>query len=1067
MGEKEEHDYYFGNLPKTASEVELRTFLKEYGDITRFEYRLAKCTYCPTKIAYIVFSKALESDAMEELNKKTFQQKRLFVCSTKSEKFFTPLLSVVVRYLNEHISEEDLYKHFSTIGPVECVQKPAHNYAYVSFRDNSSIRRAFEMKQSVKGIEPYIVAVRRKISMFLEPRKPMAYASLKEKCKKLDLVYNPAAENEATMLVTNIPRDTEEDDVLEFLGKFGKIVDWEMQKSSTCVMSNVGYVTYQHPKMARTAYLCCPLNFQGFGMDVYNRLVLYTSKDSDQTVIIRRTSVCEYSGTVGRLIGLFNELLSLADLTNDEIYEQCAEYGRVEYIQRMDAVNYNTIVRLDTEKAAMKVTYIKHIAGEEVVIRFYTAKMYVAPTLASRATNKSVPPKRSRKESMLLHISDIEERRNLTMLPTTDNGSYFNVNPLFYRNEVQVWNYAPRQGLVEFREFFKKYGNVINLREMKENDTSTTGVVYLSFETKLEARRVCKLNHSFMCSRRLLILMADQCIMHDPKLCVKVSNLTEEITDEDVHDRFGMIGDVRYVFRPKTDQAVVCMAKEKWQARALKVMCVGRFYVVVSSLLPAGDQQQPAWSTHSMPQVSGPSDWGTYMGPVPTSANGPMGSMPPMGLGPDSWRSLGPPVPPSVPFEMQAGMIPPGGPSMPMPMPGPMDPGLMGGGSQISPRMRSLMQAVEAQMIKSKNFTTLSMGDQFNLVRDVINQCLSYPTFLSMPGDEKIRYLISGTSDFRQINIFTLFTYPEQLKMLSTIESYYRSTCPPGSLPAPAPSEPSQTPGANSLVVLTQDSKDGPATASATRGSVALANNSNDPKASPNPMELDDDDIPPAPSPPPISFRSRSTSPVPDGAANGTARKRPSNNPSSAMAGKVKLAKKRDNEPWAEKPYVFVGNLPKDISQHFVLALFRKYGNILHISEPQSRVPDSTTYVLKFETMHQANMALELNLTMLQGKLLRVELCKRPHKSRPGRAIMVVCTGIYSEVEIFDTFKSCGKISFIRTIEKPEGEVCLIDFEDKESATAALKITYLHNGNRCKATPHEFASPRKPEYIED
>ena len=96
------------------------------------------------------------------------------------------------------------------------------------------------------------------------------------------------------MLVTNIPRNTEEDDVVEFLGRFGKIVDWEMQKSASCVMSNIGYVTYQHPKMARTAFLHAPLNFQGFGMEVYNRLLGYTSNPSDQAVIIQRTSVCEY-----------------------------------------------------------------------------------------------------------------------------------------------------------------------------------------------------------------------------------------------------------------------------------------------------------------------------------------------------------------------------------------------------------------------------------------------------------------------------------------------------------------------------------------------------------------------------------------------------------------------------------------------------------------------------------------------------------------------------------------------------------------------------------------------------
>lgn len=96
------------------------------------------------------------------------------------------------------ITEEDLYAHFEAVGSVECVQKPSQNYAYVSFKDNASIKAAMELKKSLKGIEPYIVEVKRKISMFLEQKKAVAYASIRDKCDKLDLVYDPDAEHETT-----------------------------------------------------------------------------------------------------------------------------------------------------------------------------------------------------------------------------------------------------------------------------------------------------------------------------------------------------------------------------------------------------------------------------------------------------------------------------------------------------------------------------------------------------------------------------------------------------------------------------------------------------------------------------------------------------------------------------------------------------------------------------------------------------------------------------------------------------------------------------------------------------
>uniref|UniRef100_A0A182M228 RRM domain-containing protein n=1 Tax=Anopheles culicifacies TaxID=139723 RepID=A0A182M228_9DIPT len=1039
MGENKQHEYYFGNLPKAATVDDFRHFLNDYGKICNFEYRLHKCTYCPTKIAFIKFAEKLDDEKLRALNETTFQQKRLFVASTKSEMFFTPLQSVVVRYLNEHITEEDLYSYFEDIGTIECVQKPSHNYAYVSFKDNGSIKRALEMKKTLKGIEPYIVEVRRRISMFLEHKKPVAYTQLKEKCDRLDLVYDPAAENETTLLVTNIPRDTEEDDVIEFLGRFGKIVDWSMKKSATCVMSNVAYVTYQQPKMARTAFLHGPLNFQGFAMEVHNRLLGYTSNDSDKTVIIRRTSVY---------------------LTNDEIFESCSEHGRVEYIQRIDSNNYNTIVRLDSVTAAKRVMDTRHIAGEDVVIRMYTAKQYISPTFAPHYIETRVPPKRSRKEAILLHISDVEERKNMSLLPTTFNQQYFNPNPQYYRNEVQVWNYAPKQGLVEFREFFKKYGTVINMREQKEYNTSPIGVVFLSFDTKLEAKRVCKLNHSFMCSRRLLIMMADECISYDPQLCVKVSNLTEEISDEDVYDRFTMIGDVKYVFRPKRNEAIVCMAKEKWQARALKVMCVGRFPVVVSPLMSANNapqhvgsgamQQYPLPGPNMGPRTLPVPDNNHWYGGMQNFPTAPMGSMGPMNLGPGSW--LSDPIRSHMSMPMSAGMIRPAEPM-------PMGPTQMGS-QEISPRMQGLMQTVEAQMIKCKNFTTLPMMDQFNLVRDIVNQCISFPYFLSMTGDDKVRYLKNEPTGFRQLNIFTLFTYPEQLKMLSIIEAYYRSTSDPGSLPPPASSSSTMEPAAtnsNATIVLIKD-----ATEPSTETIATIAD------AQPEfPNDVDDDDfIPPAPSPPPLSFRSRSPSPNDDdemwvssgGSINGSVQQKLLET-FAAKSSKRKQSKQIEPvRSLLEKPLVQVANLPMEVTKSQIEQIFSQYGKVKLVTKAKSECPDSNTMIIMYETMYQAYMAVQQNLTILQGRLIRVHIHGNRYIPSSDCGISVICKGPFSELAVYETFKSCGKILYMQTEGQPGNEISVIEFENNTCARAALKITYLHNGNRCKAMPHTFTT---------
>ncbi|XP_053669844.1 uncharacterized protein LOC128720208 [Anopheles nili] len=1069
MTGKEHNDYYFGNLSKSATEEELRRFLTDYGEIIGFEFRLEQCTFCPTKIAFIMFANALSASTIAELNAKKFLEKRLFVAPTNSEKFFTPLLSVVVRYLNEHITEEDLYTYFHSIGPVVAVQKPMHNYAYVLFEDNASLKHAFAMKDLLKGIKPYIVAVQRKIGMFLEHRIPIPYASIRAKCDKLDMIYDPASENETTLLISNIPRDTEEDDVLDFLAKFGKIVDWEMQKSAICVMSQIGYVTYQHPKMARYAFICGPLHFQGFGMEVYNQRLRYTSQDSNQTVIIRRTSVY---------------------LTNDEIFEKCSEYGLVQYIQRIDAINYNTIVRLDSEKAAKKLMYITRIAGEDVQMRLYTVKQYLQITVAPIDTDSRKPPKRSRKVSMLMHINDIEDRKNLVKLPTEFFAPYLSPNPNFYRNEVQVWNYPPKQGMVEFREYFKKYGTVINLRELKEPGASS-GVIYLSFDTKLEAKRICKLNHSFMCSRRLLIFMADQYIVYDPKLCVKVSNLSEEILDEDVYDRFSMIGQVKYVFRPRVPEAVVCMGNEKLQSKGLKVLCVGRFCVTVSPLFDATIQTQTELShvdkCDMLTLNTTPSAMQNvndhFMLASSVSEGPPLWLRAHMGMRPMSTGQMGPT---SGNMMMPALQTPPSFvvpvPQMPTALirPNAFTPfsgsaarctGAYGsvqlGSHQISPRMRGLMQTLEAQMIKSTNFTSLSMTDQFNLVRGIIDQCINFAPFLSLDADEKIRCLINGQNGFQYVNIFTLFMYPEQLKMLAIIERYYRSTCDPASGPLTQESSITMDGGQQATTnktVSTQDLQDISTADPRVRdiNQVIASDEAND----------DEEAIPPAPSPPPISCRSRSVSPdlekdqsSANSSFNGAAQKRMCQD--SVEEPPKKSVKTSEKKNATLKPMVYVSNLSKDVTEQYINNLFSKYGLIKSVIEPKTRSTDTKSMVIRFNTMRQANAAKKMHLTTIMGRLIRVGIYNDQYKARPEYAVVVSCTGLYSEIAIYETFKSCGKIGYLWTRKLKESDVCVIDFEDSKSAIAALKITYLHNGNRCKATTFTVSSKPPMDDLED
>lgn len=119
----------------------------------------------------------------------------------------------------------------------------------------------------------------------------------------------------------------------------------------------------------------------------------------------------------------------------------------------------------------------------------------------------------------------------------------------------------------------------------------------------------------------------------------------------------------------------------------------------------------------------------------------------------------------------------PNGPMMgPVPQQGPI----------VTPAMRRLMQTIEQRMLETRAFISLPMIDQFHLVHGIVNQFLNVPNFVSMSPDDKIRFLISGQNGFTCAHTFTLFTYPQQLQLLSLIQLDYINTTKASAVPTVA-----------------------------------------------------------------------------------------------------------------------------------------------------------------------------------------------------------------------------------------------------------------------------------------
>ncbi|EAT37068.1 AAEL010887-PA [Aedes aegypti] len=1160
---------YVGNIPKAASEDQLRKFFNDCKGIVSFSFRLDDCTYCPTKIAFVKFANRYDEDRALRMNQTFFQGKRIFVANVDTDRNFTPRYAIMVKQLNEYITEEDVYDHFKNIGAIECVQKPAVNYAYVSFERSESTQRALAIKnRNLKGVDIEVFPVKRNISMMLEKPKLLTFADIQDKCEAMGLRYEPEAETQTKLLVTNIPRHVPEEEVIDYLGKFGKIVDWEMQKSPISVLTNIGYVTYLNPKTARFVYLFMPHNFQGVALDIYNPRITYGEIKSTTAVLLKRTNVY---------------------LTNDEIFQAMNECGRVAYIHRVDSARYCTIVRFMFSVAVMTALKVKRIADENVYITRFSEQSY----LSEMAPIPEVVPKsnlRLHKESMLRKMIEKEDQAELSRVRTIPNVNYVCPNAEFYKNEVLVMNYPPGTALVQFRDYFKKCGNVINFRQTDK--AVNIKQAFLSFDTRLEARRACTMNQNFMAGKRLLIHMANESLYLDPELCVLVAGLNTSILDEDIYDRFSDIGNVKFVLRQSPGVACVCMEHKRWYEAALRVIMVNTHRVIVNRVSasasvpvvpgPGGTQQLPQMIPVANDQrpnlrainLNGPrgtlkpvgptENSGPVMGPRGPLQMGPRGPMmgpggpmggpmmgpggPMIGPGGSMMGPGGPMMGPGGPMMGPGGpMMGPGGPMMgpggPMmgsggPMMGPCGP-MMGPGGPPGPIMGpgDPMMGPGGPMMGPRGVQMMGPGAPMNQSSPNRDSC--YATFDANPtaasdnlapwqtkasklpietetSDDSIYATVplSAQDRFEKAEKLRLESDSKESKnpdVMSVSSDSDSDSIPPAPEPpqfstrrsrSASPELPSSLRRARSRSPYSYQRRSRSRSLSHTRwsrsprGRTSLSPFSKALLSSP--LLRYDRSVSKSPdryhrSKSPVLrtvyrsdrlrsrsrspvYRSRSRSPkktnlkIVQQRSNFQSRSKSGSPLSLSPAPLTSSTKMWDDPSQPKEPArytfqvdghketsncIFVGNLPSETTEEQMVEIFGKFGQILSVKFAINAANIKRAF-LTFDTYDQAVKALDMHLRQYRGHLLRVAFAHKMLKERPGFSVSIVVKGNhYNEIDVFNTFKLCGDISYLwtRSYKKEDNMTALyhvIDFKHRDAVRVALETHKLVNGSKCK-----------------
>uniref|UniRef100_A0A1Q3FXV8 Putative serine/arginine-rich splicing factor 4 n=1 Tax=Culex tarsalis TaxID=7177 RepID=A0A1Q3FXV8_CULTA len=136
---------------------------------------------------------------------------------------------------------------------------------------------------------------------------------------------------------------------------------------------------------------------------------------------------------------------------------------------------------------------------------------------------------------------------------------------------------------------------------------------------------------------------------------------------------------------------------------------------------------------------------------------------------------------------------------------------------------------------------------------------------------------------------------------------------------------------------------------------------------------------------------------------------------------------------------VFVGNIADGVRNEELRALFIRYGRIVGFDVSMRQKCDEV--YIDFHQREDAFKALEMNKVKMCGRRLRVALnCRKP-ANRQGYTVIVEMPEPVPERDLYDTFESCGPIEFIWNYD--QATVATVTFERPEAMMKALTVKEL------------------------
>ncbi|XP_055528928.1 uncharacterized protein LOC129720970 [Wyeomyia smithii] len=133
---------YVENVSPSGNEENFISYLQKWAPVLDVYFLKEKQCTKRSLAAFIRVASEADLQQILDRNQQNYRGKRLFMLRADQPQYFQADETIIVRNINQKMSEETLYDHFEECGPITHVQVRTDDFAYIGFQDKVGAKNA-------------------------------------------------------------------------------------------------------------------------------------------------------------------------------------------------------------------------------------------------------------------------------------------------------------------------------------------------------------------------------------------------------------------------------------------------------------------------------------------------------------------------------------------------------------------------------------------------------------------------------------------------------------------------------------------------------------------------------------------------------------------------------------------------------------------------------------------------------------------------------------------------------------------------------------------------------------